>query len=202
MACLTEFNSRIVRMPSLEKQFALQQFANGFQLVDGVAMHAENGDLFQIPPDVIKRHVKPGQFVELRIDSPRFSVHEEDAGQCLCPACNGDLKKPIFRHEHPASLVDLPEQSVPSRGWGEDFWVQVTEHQGSVLRGVVDNRLVETRLHELQSGSPILFQHAHILAVHGIHREELVLGMDMAELKELAEWLGMQHGSDDRATEL
>jgi len=48
--------------------------------VNGVAMHAENPDNFQIPPDVIKRHVSPGQFVELRIDSPRFSVHEDAKG--------------------------------------------------------------------------------------------------------------------------
>ena len=45
--------------------------ANGYQLVNGVAMHAENPENFHIPPDVIKRHVTRGQFVELRIDSPK-----------------------------------------------------------------------------------------------------------------------------------
>ena len=198
---LKKSSSRNVCMPSLQNQFVRQQFSNGFELVDGVAMHAENGDLFQIPPDVIKRHVKPGLFVELRIDSPRFSVHEEDVGQCFCPSCNGDLKKPIFRHEHPASLVPLPERSVPSRGWGEDFWVQVSEREGSVLKGIVDNPLVEARLHELQRGSPILFQPDHILAVHGVHREELVLGMEIAELKELADWIATQNDADGHETD-
>ena len=202
MVRLKNTSRRNAHMPSLESQFVLQKFDNGFELVDGVAMHAENGELFQIPPDVIKKHVKPGLFVELRIDSPRFSVHEEDAAQCSCPSCNGDLRKPIFRHEHPASLVPLPEQVVPSRGWGEDFWVQVAECQGPVFRGIIDNPLVEARLHKLQSGSSILFHRDHILAVHGVHREELVCGMDTADLKELAEWIAAQDRSDHRETDL
>ena len=61
---------------TIQQQFRDQRFANGYELVDGVAMHAENGDQFQIPHDVLKRHVRAGYFVELRIDSPRFSVHE------------------------------------------------------------------------------------------------------------------------------
>ena len=61
----------------LQHQFDSQQFSNGYQLVNGVAMHTENPDNFHIPPEVIKRHVRPGQFVEIRIDSPRFSVHED-----------------------------------------------------------------------------------------------------------------------------
>jgi hypothetical protein len=64
-------------MTALEQQFNNQQFANGYELVNGVKMHAENGDHFHIPPEVIKRHVTLGQFVELRIDSPRFSVHPD-----------------------------------------------------------------------------------------------------------------------------
>ena len=52
-------------MPTLEQQFNQQQFSNGYELVNGVAMQAENGDRFQIPPDVIKRHVGVGQFVDL-----------------------------------------------------------------------------------------------------------------------------------------
>jgi hypothetical protein len=66
-------------MPPLQQQFDGQQFSNEYQLVNGVAMHTENPENFQIPPQVIKRHVRPGQFVELRIDSPRFSVHEDVA---------------------------------------------------------------------------------------------------------------------------
>jgi hypothetical protein len=74
----------------LERQFDSQQFTNEYQLVNGVAMHAENPENFHVPPDVIKRHVRPGQFVELRIDSPRFSVHEDAAEKCSCPSCNGE----------------------------------------------------------------------------------------------------------------
>src|SRR5664279_5520847 len=114
-------------MKDLQEQFSDQTFSNEYQLVNGVAMHAENPDNFQIPPDVIKRNVKTGQFVELRIDSPRFSVHEDAAEKCTCPSCNGQMSKPILRHNQPASLRPLPEQNAPSRGWGEDFWVRNVE---------------------------------------------------------------------------
>ena len=176
----------------LQQQFDEQRFANGDELVDGVAMHAENGERFQIPHPVLKKHVGVGYFVELRIDSPRFSVHADASEKCTCPTCKGEATKPILRHEHPATLFPLPKQHVPSRGWGEDFWVRVTEHEGIFLKGIVDNPLYETRLHELQQGDEIVFHEDHILAVHGIHRQELLLGMDVAELKELAQWLGSQ----------
>jgi len=179
---------------TLKQQFDDQQFANGYQLVNGVTMHAENPNSFHIPPAVIKRHVRPGQFVELRIDSPRFSVHEDAPEKCTCPSCNGDLTKPILRHNHPASLLPLPKQNVPSRGWGEDFWVRVTDRSGSLFRGVVDNPLVEVRLHGLKHGDEVVFHEDHILAVHDIHRQELVAGMDGADLKELAQWLGSLKG--------
>ena len=100
------------------------------------------------------------------------------------------MTKPILRHDHPASLVPLPKQTVPSRGWGEDFWVRVTERSGSLLLGVVDNPLVEARMHGLKHGDQIVFHEDHILAVHDIHRQELVAGMDAIDLKELAQWLG------------
>jgi len=153
-------------------------------------MHAENGEQFQIPPDVMKRHIRPGQFVELRLDSPRFSVHEDAPEKCTCPACNGELTKPILQHDNPASLVPLPKQNVPSRGWGEDFWVRAAERSGRFLKGVVDNPLVEARLHGLNQGDDIVFHEDHILAVHDIHRQELVAGMDVVDLKELAQWIG------------
>ena len=160
-------------------------------LIDYRAEHPEN---FRIPPDVIKRHVRPGQFVELRIDSPRFFVHEDAPEKCSCPTCNGEMTKPILRHEHPASLLPLPTQSVPSRGWGEDFWVKVEQRSGGYFRGIVDNPLVETRLHSLKQGDEIVFREDHVLAVHDIHRQELVAGMDVADLKELAQWVGqMRH---------
>jgi hypothetical protein len=177
-------------MTPLQRHFDDQQFANEYQLVNGIVMHTENPGNFHVPPEVIKRHVRPGQYVELRIDSPRFSVHEDAPEKCSCPSCNGDLTKPILRHDQPASLVSLPKQDIPSRGWGEDFWVRVTERSGGFFRGVVDNPLVEARLHGLYQGDEIVFHADHILAVHDSHRQELVVGMDGADLKQLAQWVG------------
>ena len=174
---------------SLKRQLDKQRFANGYELFDGVAMHSENGERFQIPHPVLKRHVGVGHFVELRIDSPRFSVHEDAPEKCDCPSCKGEATKPILRHEHPATLLPLPARNVPSRGWGEDFWVRVTEREGQVLKGVVDNPLAEARLHERKRGDPIVFHEDHILAVHFIHRQAIVAGMDTADLKVLAQWL-------------
>lgn len=177
---------------SLADQLQQQRFTNEYQLVNGVVMHDENPEHFLIPPAVIKRHVRAGQFVELRIDSPRFSVHEDAPERCACPTCNGELTKPILRHDNPATLIPLPQQAVPSRGWGEDFWVLVATRSGDHFAGAVDNPLVETRLHGLQQGDEIAFHADHILAVHDVHRQELVEGMEVADLKELAQWLGSQ----------
>ena len=176
-------------MNDLQQQFSEQFFSNEYQLLNGVAMHTEKPANFQIPPDVIKRHVKPNQFVELRIDSPRFSVHKDAAEKCTCPSCHGELSKPILRRNHPASLVPLPTQNVPSRGWGEDFWVRITERCGRFFRGVVDNPLVEARLHGLNQGDEIVFHEEHVLAVHDIHRQDLVAEMDSLDLQELTQWL-------------
>jgi len=176
---------------TFRQQFDQQQFANGYELVNGVAMHAEHGEHFQIPHAVLKKYVAVSHFVEIRIDSPRFSTHE-DAPGCTCPNCNGKMTKPILRHEHPSTLLPLPKQQVPSRGWGEDFWARITQRDGQFLKGVVDNPLVEARLHGLNQGDAIVIHEDHILAVHQIHRQELVLGMHAADLKELAQWLGSQ----------
>ncbi|MGI9472738.1 MAG: hypothetical protein ACR2NZ_14465 [Rubripirellula sp.] len=178
---------------SLQQKYEEQQFPNGYELVDGVAMHAENGDRFQIPPDIIKKYVSIGQFVELRIDSPRFSVHEDSTEKCYCESCLGEASKPILRHEHPSSLVGEPKQAVPSRGWGEDFWVRVTSRDGHHFEGTIDNPLYEARLHGLNEGDDILFHANHLLALHDIHRRELVLTMDPDDLKTLAKWLGSQY---------
>lgn len=179
-------------LKNLQQQFSEQQLANGYELVDGVAMHVENGERFQIPHQVLKKHVGVGYFVEMRIDSPRFSVHEDAPEKCTCSFCNGEATKPILRHEQPASLLLLPRQNVPSRGWGEDFWVRVIEREERFFKGVVDNPLYEARLHELHQGDEIVFHEDHILAVHGIHRQELVSGMGETDLKELVKWLGSQ----------
>ena len=179
-------------MPTLEQQLDSQQFSNAYELVNGAVMHAENGNQFQVPADVLKRHVDFGNFVEIRIDSARFSVHEETAEKCVCSSCNGEMSKPILSHSHPASLISIPEQNVPSRGWGEDFWVRTTLHEGKLLKGIVDNPLVETRLHGLCQDDEIVFHEDHILAIHNSHRQEMVLRMDASDMKELAEWLGSQ----------
>ena len=184
-------------MTTLEQQFDDQQFSNEYQMVNGVAMHAENPENFHVPPKVIKRHVRPGQFVELRIDSLRFSVHDNATEKCTCPSCNGELIKPILKHDHPVSLLPLPKQNIPSRGWGEDFWVRVTERSGSFFRGVVDNPLVEARLHGLNQGTEILFHEDHILGVHNTHRSDLVAGMTEADLKELTQWLASLRASSE-----
>lgn len=176
-------------MNDLTAQLQLQRVSNDYQLVDGERMHRENPEYFQIPPQVIKRQIKVGHFVELRIDSPRFSIHEEIAEQCKCPSCRGEMTKPILRHEHPASLVPLPLQKIPSRGWGEDFWVQVTERAGSVFRGTIDNPLAEAHLHGLRLDDQIVFHADHVLAVHHTHRQELILSMNEADLKEMTLWL-------------
>ncbi len=176
-------------MKTIQELFDEQQFENDYELVDGLAMHAKHPENFQIPPPVLKRHVNVGHFVELRIDSPRFSLHQDSAEQCMCPSCHGEMSKPILRHEQPASFVSIPFQPVPARGWGEDFWVRISDRSGEILRGVVDNALVEARLHGLHQGSEILFHHDHILGVHPVHRKELLLGMTAIDLKELAHWL-------------
>jgi len=107
----------------------------------------------------------------------------------LLPVMQRRDTKPILTHDHPASLVPLPDQNMPSRGWGEDFWVQVLERSGNLFRGAVDNPLVEARLHGLNQGDEIVFHEDHILAVHDVHRQELVAEMDVADLKELAQWV-------------
>ena len=176
-------------MGDLAAQLQNQQFSNDYQLVDGERQHQENPEHFRIPPRVIKRKVNAGHFVELRIDSARFSVHEDVAARCECPSCKGVMSKPILRHEHPATLVPLPEQKIPSRGWGEDFWVQVIRRDGDVFLGTIDNPLAEVRLHGLNIGDQIVFHSDHILAVHDVHRQELILSMNEADLKELTLWL-------------
>ncbi|MGB7345421.1 MAG: hypothetical protein WBD20_14500 [Pirellulaceae bacterium] len=183
-------------MSKLQQRYHAQHFDNEYELVDGVAMHAQSGDRFQIPPSVLKRHLAIGHFVELRLDSPRFSVHDDDAQRCSCPSCDGEMSNPILRHEHPASLWPLPEQNVPARGWGEDFWVQITSQDESASRdlfsGRVDNPLVEFRLHGIKLDDEIVFHRNHILAIHSINRAELVASMSVAEMKELAAWISTE----------
>ena len=175
-----------------QQAFAEQRFANDYQLVNGVEMNAANPNNFKIPPEVLKKHISSGHFVELRVDSPRFAVHDDAAEKCYCSTCNGEMTKPILCHQHPASFVNIPKQNVPSRGWGEDFWVRVENREGEWFKGVVDNNLAESRLHGLRRGSSVYFHEDQILAIHGSHREEIVRGMNEVDLKILAQWLGEQ----------
>ena len=62
----------------LAEQFAAQRFANGYELVDGVQMHAENGDHFQIPHPLLKKYIRADQFVELRIDCLLYTSDAAD----------------------------------------------------------------------------------------------------------------------------
>lgn len=169
-----------------------QIFDNDYRLINGVEMHAENPEHFLIPPQVMKRHLQEKHFVELRIDSARFSLHEDDAAQCACPSCNGAMSNPILSHAHPASLIDLPSETAPSRGWGEDFWVQIVSREDGFFQGIVDNRMIESRLHGLDLGDTIFFHEDHILAIHSVHRQDLVRLMSLEDLKELASWLRVQ----------
>jgi len=62
----------------------------------------------------------------------------------------------------------------------------------------VDNPLAEARLHGLNQGAEIFFHEDHILAVHDIHRQELVAGMNEEDLKELMTWLAEYHRSQQQ----
>lgn len=172
----------------------LARLPNGYELTDGVKMHAELGDRFQIANPWFKKYVAGGDFVELRVDSTRFSAHPDAAPSCTCELCNEPAAKPVLCHDHPASFVQAPKQAVPSRGWGEQFWVRVLERDDDFLQGSVDNLLYESRLHGLEQGGRIVFHEDHILSVHGIHNEELLLRMNDDDLAEFADWVATQRG--------
>ena len=163
---------------------------NGYALVDGVEMHSQNGDLFQIPPNVLKKYINPGYFVELRLDSSRFSAHPDAPEKCRCKHCDGEASKPILGHDQPATLAPLPVQDIPSRGWGEDFWVRVQEREGDYFVGTVDNPLYEARLHGINLGTNVAFHINHILTIHPSHRQDMVMRMNEMDLRELVTWLG------------
>ncbi len=175
-------------MPSLQQQFDRQQFPNGYELVDGVKKHAEYPETFPIPPDVLKRYLGAGHFVKLRILSPRFTAHPDAPEKCICDLCQGEARLPIWDNEQPASLEPEPTLSF-SRGYGEDFWVRITERSGEFFKGIVDNTLSETPLHELQKGDTIVFHEDHILQFHMSQLMEIVYTVDEADTENCAKWL-------------
>lgn len=177
---------------SIAEDFRKQHFPNGYDLADGVALHEENGDRFQIPHQVLKKHLTVGQFVEVRIVSDRFSAHPDAPEKCTCSSCNGEASNPVLCHDQPETLAPLPSQNIPSRGWGEDFWVQIVERDGETFRGVIDNQLHEARLHERNLGDEICFEARHILTVHPTHRRKLVMDMDEQDIRQLVDWLNQQ----------
>jgi hypothetical protein len=67
--------------------------------------------------------------------------------------------------------------------------VQVIKRDGDAFLGTVDNPLAEARLHGLSLGNQIMFHADNILAVHDMHRQELILAMNEADLKEMTLWL-------------
>lgn len=183
-------------MSSLQRHYEQQSFGNGYALVDGVEQHRANPRHFLIPPAVIRRQVRAGMFVELRLVSDRFSAHEASAEQCQCPSCAGEMSIPVLRHDHPQTLQSQQAASSAGRGWGEDFWVQVEDRNGQLFSGSVDNHLVESRFHGVEYGARLFFREEHILAVHHSHRLELVQSMSLGELQELALWLGTLRTDD------
>ncbi len=177
---------------TLQQELVQQDFANGYELVNGVTMQAEMGARFQIANPWFKRYVDTGEFVELRIDSPRFSAHPDAPVHCTCPHCNEPATKPILGHEQPGSLLKISRQDVPSRGWGEDFWVRIIEREGEFCNGVVDNPLYEARLHQLNEGDQIIFHEDHILSVHAIHNNMIVARMNEKDLRDFVRWVKSQ----------
>jgi len=180
-------------MPAMSKPLELQQLPNGYELINGVESNALNGERFEISSPWFRHRVAPGQYVEVRIDSNRFSAHEdahEDATEdCRCDFCDGSTDNPVLCHEQPASLVRIGRHAIPSRGWGEQFWVKVTARQDGRLSGVVDNTLYETYLHGLEFGDPIVFEEDHILTVHPSHDRDLLNNMDAADRADHLKWV-------------
>ena len=162
---------------------------NGYELVDGVEMNRRFGDRFAVVNRWFKKHVTVGEFVEVRIDSDRFSAHPDAEPGCQCELCGEEATKPILSHEQPGSLLAAPRQNVPSRGWGEEFWVCISSRQDEWLQGVVDNHLYESKLHGLDKGDKIVFQEDHILSIHGSHNEEIVIRLNDEDRLEFSQWL-------------
>ena len=180
-------------MMTIQQHFDGQRLSNDYTLVDGVKMNAEMGDRFKISNPWFRNHVGSGHFVELRIDSSRFSAHPDAPVNCTCPHCQEPAEKPILCHDEPASLLRIPKQSIPARGWGEQFWVRITEREGAWLAGQIDNSLHESQLHELNHGDTLYFHQDHILVVHGTHRQEILQQLNNKELEALGKWLQENH---------
>ena len=176
-------------LTDLAESYRRQSFANGYELVDGVKMHEERGEHFQIVNPWFKKYIDTGHLVEVRVDSPRFSAHPGAPDNCTCPHCSEEATKPILGHAEPASLFSIPEQDIPSRGWGEDFWVQVETTENGFFSGIVDNHLYETRLHDIRRNDRMFFHANHILSLHGTHNREIVESMSDDDVDSFRSWL-------------
>ena len=94
-------------------------------------------------------------------------------------------------------MLAVPHQDVPSRGWGEEFWVKITERDDSWLRGVVDNHLYETKLHGLSEGDELVFQVDHILSIHSSHNEAMIMRLSDDDREQFGQWLMSRPGPED-----
>ncbi len=91
----------------MSKPLALQELPNGYQLINGVTGHALYGERFEISNPWFRNSVVSGQFVEVRIDSDRFSGHEDATEDRRCDFCDARTDNPVLCHEPPASLVRI-----------------------------------------------------------------------------------------------
>ena len=67
--------------------FREMSLPNGYVLINGVEMNRRFGDRFAIVNQWFKKHVSVGEFVEVRIDSDRFSAHPDAEPGCPCELC-------------------------------------------------------------------------------------------------------------------
>jgi len=94
-------------MHAMSKPLELQELPNDYQLINGVACNALYGERFEISSPWFRNSVVSGQFVEVRIDSNRFSRHEDATEDCRCDFCDARTDNPVLCHEQPASLVRI-----------------------------------------------------------------------------------------------
>jgi hypothetical protein len=50
----------------------------------------------------------------MQIESPGFPLQEDPIKKCSRPSFESELIRPIVKHDHPASIIQLPSQNVPS----------------------------------------------------------------------------------------
>ena len=163
---------------TLEQHFHDQHLANGYALVNGVRaarpVRRPLRDRQSVVSQARRRRATSSKCASTRHASlpilmprPTVSVHTAKSRRPnrSCATSNRPSLRPIS------------PQPVPSRGWGEQFWVKIVEREGQYLAGEIDNPLYEARLHGLNLGDTIYFHEDHILIVHSSHGREIVSRM-------------------------